>query len=641
MRSPRALALRVAYRLTRLAGRVRDVRARREPPTLALDRVRRRLELLIAAVHDSSVTIEPAAASPRSGWLGRLTRTTPLLADARAHAAGDRVQLPASLASADGDADALARYRLLALEQAERLVRGTARALPDDGDPLARDLYLLREGLAADAAIVRRAPGFRDALRRARAEALALRPPPERLGEPERIVEQMVRESLTADPDGDALETTGAADSRAWAEATAARLRASGAARYRGVPPVAYWGAAPRRDASPARAPNPVPQPPNLVKIEGAASAAGQRKGEQEGSSGEGRGDPDDDGPPPSEGAATGPRQDAEGTNRLAPAQPDEPGAGAAGVAATDPFAPTPPPDLEATRYPEWDEGAGHYAREAIVRHAPPDEGDPAWADAALHAHAVLVRQVRARFERLRPRRVRLRRTRDGDALDVEACVQALVERRAGFAPDDRLYVATRAARRPIAIAVLVDASGSTETQVTADHRVIDVERVAVLLAATALDALGDHYAVLAFSGQGASDVRVRTLKGFAERNGETVRRRVSALAPGGFTRLGAALRHATALLVRQPGSHRLLLVLSDGKPNDVDGYHAEYAVEDARMAVHEAHARGVVPFCLTVDAEEPEYLAHVFGPAGYTILRDPEQLPLALLGVVRRLLSS
>jgi nitric oxide reductase NorD protein len=378
------------------------------------------------------------------------------------------------------------------------------------------------------------------------------------------------------------------------------------------------------------------------VKIEGAASAAGRSEGEKEGESSEGRSDRDDDRAPPPTGAATGARRDAEAASQPAPLEPEESAGGSGAAAAVaDPFAPPPPADLESTRYPEWDEAAGRYGREAVVRHATPDEGDTVWADEALHAHAVLVRQVRARFERLRPRRIRLPRTREGDALDVEACVQALVERRAGFAPDDRLYVASRPARRPIAIAVLVDASGSTETQVTAAHRVIDVERVAVLLAATALDALGDHYAVLAFSGQGANDVRVRTLKGFAERNGEAVRRRVSALAPGGFTRLGAALRHATALLVRQPSSHRLLLVLSDGKPNDVDGYHAEYAVEDARMAVHEAHARGVVPFCLTVDAGEPEYLAHVFGVPGYTVLRDPEQLPLALLGVVRRLLSS
>jgi nitric oxide reductase NorD protein len=116
---------------------------------------------------------------------------------------------------------------------------------------------------------------------------------------------------------------------------------------------------------------------------------------------------------------------------------------------------------------------------------------------------------------------------------------------------------------------------------------------------------------------------------------------RVSAIEPSGNTRLGAAVRHATALLARQPAGHRLLLIVSDGKPNDMDGYQGQYAVEDARQAVFEARAHGVISFCLTVDRDEPEYAPHIFGPAGYTVLRHPEQLPFVLLAAVRRLLAS
>lgn len=201
--------------------------------------------------------------------------------------------------------------------------------------------------------------------------------------------------------------------------------------------------------------------------------------------------------------------------------------------------------------------------------------------------------------------------------------------------------MATTPARRALAILVLVDVSGSTDAPVGAGRQVIDVEKEAVLLAAAALDALGDAYAVLAFSSRGAHDVRVATLKGFAERDAALLRRRVAAVRPGANTRLGAALRHATALLARQPAGHRLLLLLSDGRPNDADGYQGPYAVEDARQAVHEARARGVTPFCLTVDLEAPEYLGHVFGAAGHTVLRRAEQLPLALVGVVRQLLGA
>jgi nitric oxide reductase NorD protein len=104
-------------------------------------------------------------------------------------------------------------------------------------------------------------------------------------------------------------------------------------------------------------------------------------------------------------------------------------------------------------------------------------------------------------------------------------------------------------------------------------------------------------------------------------------------------TRLGAAVRHATAVLNAQPAQQRLLLIVSDGKPNDVYGYQGEYAVEDSRRALADARASGVHAFCLTVDREETEYLPHLFGAAGYRILRAPEQLPSALLQVVEQLL--
>jgi nitric oxide reductase NorD protein len=277
------------------------------------------------------------------------------------------------------------------------------------------------------------------------------------------------------------------------------------------------------------------------------------------------------------------------------------------------------------------------------VRTAP--EGDAAAAEALLAGRAAIARHVRARFEPLRARRARLPRQRAGDALDVQACVDAHADRLAGHASDDeRLYLAVRPARRPLAICVLVDVSGSTDARISADpadaRQVIDVEREAVLLAGEALDALGDPYAVLTFSSRGARGVHVRTVKDFGERPGPTVRARIAAIAPDGNTRLGAAMRHATARLARQPAGRRLLLLLSDGRPNDMDRYQGRYAVEDARQAVHEARAAGVVPFCLTVDREEPEYLAHVFGVAGHTILRRPDQLPAALVGLVRHLLA-
>lgn len=117
--------------------------------------------------------------------------------------------------------------------------------------------------------------------------------------------------------------------------------------------------------------------------------------------------------------------------------------------------------------------------------------------------------------------------------------------------------------------------------------------------------------------------------------------RRISAIEPDRYTRLGGAVRHATALLARRAADSRLLLLFSDGKPNDCDRYASAYGLEDARQALIEARMQRIDPYCLTVDREAGSYLPHLFGAGHYTIVRHAQQLPLAfvdwLRGVARR----
>jgi nitric oxide reductase NorD protein len=250
--------------------------------------------------------------------------------------------------------------------------------------------------------------------------------------------------------------------------------------------------------------------------------------------------------------------------------------------------------------------------------------------------HALLVRRMRRQFDALRPRRVRWSRQPDGDDVDLSAYVTAFADRRAGGSSDDRLYTADRPGRRDLAIGLVIDTSASTDGWIGGARRIIDVEKEALIVVLEALDALGDPHAVLAFSGQGPGEVKLLAIKAFDEVVDANVRRRVAGLEPDRYTRAGAAIRHATALLAAQRARRGLLLLLSDGRPNDIDEYEGRYGIEDTRQAVAEARLLGVVPFCLTVDREAPAYLSSLFGPGGFALLRTPEHLPAALIGVVR-----
>jgi nitric oxide reductase NorD protein len=189
-----------------------------------------------------------------------------------------------------------------------------------------------------------------------------------------------------------------------------------------------------------------------------------------------------------------------------------------------------------------------------------------------------------------------------------------------------------------VAVALLVDISGSTEAWLSGGHRGLDLEKEATLVFCEALEALGDHYAVYAFASRGARNVHVRRVKGFTEPYGEVARQRLAGLHTQTYTRLGAPIRHLTAHLTRQRARLRLLFLLSDGKPNDEDEYEGPYGIEDTRQAVAEARRQGIQLFCLAIDRHGSIDLPRMFGAHGYSILWDITQLPQRLPELYRRL---
>lgn len=255
---------------------------------------------------------------------------------------------------------------------------------------------------------------------------------------------------------------------------------------------------------------------------------------------------------------------------------------------------------------------------------------------AALPPHlAVTARRIRHQFEALAPQRIWRKRQADGAELDLDACIEHRVQRVRGCAtPQPDLHKALHARQRDLACLLLADLSLSTDAYVSNDARVIDVIRDSLFLFSEALSATGDRFGLYGFSSLRRDNIRFHVIKNFADRYDKSVRGRIAAIKPGFYTRMGAALRHAGTLLARHAASQRLLLLLTDGKPNDVDQYEGRYGIEDTRKAIIELRRLGLHPFCVTIDRKAEAYLPHLFGHDGYALIRRPTELPSRLLSL-------
>ena len=246
--------------------------------------------------------------------------------------------------------------------------------------------------------------------------------------------------------------------------------------------------------------------------------------------------------------------------------------------------------------------------------------------------------RLRRQFEHLRNDRQWLRQQPQGSELDMQAWLDFHVEREHGQCAERGLFMEQRQTRRDLACLLLADVSMSTDAHLNDEHRVIDVIRDSLLLFGETLSVLGDDFALYGFSSLRRHQVRMQELKSFTQRYDDNTRGRIQGLKPGYYTRMGAAIRQATQLLGKSKRRSKLLLLLTDGKPNDLDLYEGRYGVEDTREAVLEARRQGLTPFCITIDREAGDYLPYMFGANGYTLIRQPEQLPLRLPQLYRQL---
>ncbi len=241
-------------------------------------------------------------------------------------------------------------------------------------------------------------------------------------------------------------------------------------------------------------------------------------------------------------------------------------------------------------------------------------------------------RLIQRQFEALIPNRSWFRGEMDGNEVDLDAFLAFRADRLSGHPGlEPALYRDFRSSSRDLVTLLLADLSLSTDSWINNDARVIDVIRESIHLFAEALSHTGDRFALHGFSSRNRDHVRFNHIKGFDEHFNDQVRGRIEAVKPGYYTRMGTAIRHATHLLNRQSASRRVLLLLTDGKPNDLDKYEGRYGIEDTREAIHDARQQGLYPFCITIDQEGADYLPHIFGPSGYIVIRKPDELPLRL----------
>ena len=301
--------------------------------------------------------------------------------------------------------------------------------------------------------------------------------------------------------------------------------------------------------------------------------------------------------------------------------------------------------------YDEWDRELNDYrVGWSRVIEKKVKQGDRNFVELARSRYRGVISSIRHQFQLMKPENLtRINREIDGEDYDLNALVDFVIDRKADGLQSENIYTKRLRRQRDVAVSILLDQSSSTARMITRNpmqpytypgRRIIEIEKEGLVLMSEALEAVGDTYSICGFTSEGRRNVKFYVVKDFNEKYSDEIERRIGGITFQNNTRLGAAIRHAAAKLLRQESRTKLLIILTDGRPYDHDYGDARYAREDVREALIEAKTNGITPFCITIDRESESELKDLYGDVGYTIIDDVMTLPERMPNIYRRLTS-
>ncbi len=297
---------------------------------------------------------------------------------------------------------------------------------------------------------------------------------------------------------------------------------------------------------------------------------------------------------------------------------------------------------LPPRHYPEWDYTSQTYRPDwvSLYERLHPS-GNPVDIDRLLAKHAALAKRLKRLLDLLKPQdKVRVRYQEEGSELDLDVAIRSLIDFKSGSQPDVRINMSHRTDGRNIAVMLLLDLSQSlNEKAAGSDQTILQLSQEAVSLLAWSIEQLGDPFAIAGFHSNTRHDVRYLHIKGYGEHWDDEVKGRLAAVEAGYSTRMGAAMRHAAHYLQAQKADKKLMLILTDGQPSDVDVADERLLIEDARQSVKELDGQGIFTYCINLDPKADAYVSDIFGKQ-YTVIDHiahlPEQLPKLFMALTR-----